>query len=119
MDYGAKTERNKKIYQMRQDGVTFSEIGKVYGLGVERVRQICLKEEWKAQRLKLIKKQGTLLLIKDIDYELHKLEKLKGNKTYAGGEYYKERLSRERKEMIEERISFLEAYKEIIEGVML
>ena len=116
MDYGAKTERNKKIYQMRQDGATFSEIGKVYGLSLERVRQIYLREERRFRYLKYKKRNGTRLIISDIEYEIHRLRKLSGDKTYSGGEYHKERLSRERKEMIEERISFLEAYKEIIDG---
>lgn len=34
-----KTERNRTIYEMRKDGATFSEIGRKYKIGVERVRQ--------------------------------------------------------------------------------
>lgn len=116
MDYGEKTERNKAIYQMRQGGATLEAIGRKFGIGKERVRQIYLREERRFRYLKYKKRNGTRLLISDIEYEIRRLRKLSGDRTYSGGEYYKERLSRERKEMIEERISFLEAYKEIVDG---
>ena len=56
MDYGEKAERNKKIYQMRQEGATLEAIGRKFGIGKERVRQIYLKEERRARYLKYKKR---------------------------------------------------------------
>lgn len=40
-----KSDRNHAIWLARKQGKTLKEIGDEYGIGKERVRQICLKEE--------------------------------------------------------------------------
>ena len=37
-------KRRHDIYEMREKGMKFREIAEIYGLSVERVRQIYLKE---------------------------------------------------------------------------
>ena len=37
--------RNLEILRLREEGMTFKEIGKKYSITTERVRQICLKLE--------------------------------------------------------------------------
>ena len=39
--------RNKQILQDRRSGMTLAAVGAKYGIGKERVRQICLKLERK------------------------------------------------------------------------
>lgn len=39
-----KAERNRDIYQLRETGLTYRAIGEMYGICVETVRQICVKE---------------------------------------------------------------------------
>jgi len=38
-----KRERNFEILRLRESGMKYAEIGKMYGICVETVRQICLK----------------------------------------------------------------------------
>lgn len=38
------TERNKEIYNLRIGGLIYKEIASIYGLSVEQVRQVFLKE---------------------------------------------------------------------------
>ena len=41
-----KKERNETIYEMRiDDGLTYKAIGFAYGISVERVRQIVMKQQ--------------------------------------------------------------------------
>ena len=42
--YAELLERRKNIYDLRQSGRTLSEIGVIYGISKERVRQIYVKE---------------------------------------------------------------------------
>lgn len=39
-----KSERNRDIYQLREAGLTYRAIGEMYGICVETVRQICVRE---------------------------------------------------------------------------
>ena len=39
-----KAERNRDIYQLREAGLTYRAIGEMYGICVETVRQICVRE---------------------------------------------------------------------------
>jgi Mor family transcriptional regulator len=36
--------RNKKIYQLRLKGVSFAELGRIYGVSKQRIFEICKKE---------------------------------------------------------------------------
>ena len=45
-------ERNRRIYYMRICGMKLKEIGEEYGIGVERVRQIVIKEARKLRGYK-------------------------------------------------------------------
>ena len=38
-------ERNQQIAKLRQEGRTYSEIAKIFGISLERVAQICRHEE--------------------------------------------------------------------------
>lgn len=46
-----KAARNASIYEERKAGAKFIEIAKKYGLTVERIRQICRKEQWYRDRI--------------------------------------------------------------------
>lgn len=37
-------ERRKKIFDMRESGMTYKDIAKIYGVTQERVRQLYLKQ---------------------------------------------------------------------------
>ena len=110
-----KTERNHAIYEMRKDGATFSEIGRKYKIGVERVRQICLREERLEKFVKFKKKQGTRLVCQSIEHEFRKLDLLEDRRSMSG-QRYADRLTEAQKKTIVERTHFLEAYQKIIEG---
>lgn len=110
-----KTERNRTIYEMRKDGATFSEIGRKYKIGVERVRQICLREERLENFAKFKKKQGTRLICQSIEHEFRKLDLLEDRRSMSG-QRYADRLTEAQKKTIDERTHFLEAYQKIIEG---
>ena len=110
-----KTERNHAIYEMRKDGATFSEIGRKYKIGVERVRQICLREERLENFVKFKKKQGTRLVCQSIEHEFRKLDLLEDRRSMSG-QRYADRLTEAQKKTIAERTHFLEAYQKIIEG---
>jgi DNA-directed RNA polymerase sigma subunit (sigma70/sigma32) len=43
-------ERNRKIYELRSQGLTFHAIGQLYGISVERVRQVYYMFVWKTRR---------------------------------------------------------------------
>lgn len=45
-----KAARNAGIYEERKAGAKFIEIAGKYGLTVERIRQICRKEQWYRSR---------------------------------------------------------------------
>ena len=108
-----KTDRNKAIYQMRQDGATLEAIGRKFGIGKERVRQIYLREERLLLFQKYKKRNGTRFTLYSIDHELRILERF-GDARYIGGDYYKGKLTEAQLQTISERIIFLEAYREII-----
>lgn len=46
-----KAARNAGIYEERKAGAKFIEIAGKYGLTVERIRQICRKEQWYRSRI--------------------------------------------------------------------
>lgn len=46
-----KAARNASIYEERKAGAKFIEIANKYGLTVERIRQICRKEQWYRSRI--------------------------------------------------------------------
>lgn len=43
-------ERNKNIWIWRQEGMTYREIGEQIDLSTERVRQICVREQRRAEQ---------------------------------------------------------------------
>ena len=45
-----KTERNKKIFKDREDGMSYAKIGKKYGLSWTAVNNICLYMEVEEMR---------------------------------------------------------------------
>lgn len=59
-------ERNKQIYYTRADGATFKAIANKYGVTVERVRQIYLKEARRAEAFKLKRLYGTFNTIENL-----------------------------------------------------
>lgn len=67
------TNRNEEIYQMRLAGSTFREIAKVYGISVERIRQICLKCQNTNQ--------------KEVESELYQLIVNENSRTFTLGLY--------------------------------
>lgn len=38
-------KRNREIYNLKENGMTYSQIGSKFNLSKERIRQICLKEQ--------------------------------------------------------------------------
>ena len=110
-----KTDRNKAIYQMRQDGATLAEIGKRFSIGKERARQIYLREERRERYMKFKKRNGTRPLCDSIEWEIKKLDNITDKRSMSG-QLRADRLTEQQKKTISERILFLEQYKEIIEG---
>jgi len=47
-----RTERNRAICSRREQGVTFAQIGREFGLSRERTRRIVVTNEYKAERAK-------------------------------------------------------------------
>ena len=62
-----KAERNRKIYEARLSGRTFLDISKEYGVGVERVRQIYLKEKRLEKWRRFNRRNGTYDTIQDLE----------------------------------------------------
>lgn len=44
--YKRDEERDRKIYRLREEGKTFNEIGKMYGISATRARQLYFREQW-------------------------------------------------------------------------
>ena len=66
-DSQEKAERNQKIYELRKAGYKFREIAENYGINVERVRQICKKEERRECRGRFTLRRGTYNTIKRLE----------------------------------------------------
>lgn len=45
-----KTERNERLYALRQEGVSFGDLGIRFGISATRARAIVLMEEARRQR---------------------------------------------------------------------
>jgi DNA-directed RNA polymerase sigma subunit (sigma70/sigma32) len=46
------------IMDLREQGKTYREIGVLFGIGKERIRQICCREEWRRSQQKNQETQG-------------------------------------------------------------
>jgi len=44
-------KRNKKIYDLNLKGVSFAELGRIYGVSKQRIFEICRKELIKAKTI--------------------------------------------------------------------
>ena len=50
--------RTREIMELREQGKTYKEIGVLFGIGKERIRQICCREEWRRSQQKNQETQG-------------------------------------------------------------
>ena len=62
-----KAERNQRIYEERKAGLKLRELADRYGVNVERIRQICKKEERREYRDRFAQRRGTYNTMKNIE----------------------------------------------------
>lgn len=101
-------DRNATIYEMRQEGYTLEAIGKRYGIGKERVRQICLRQERLEMHQTFKNRNGTRLLVDALKHEIFVLGKFDDIRRNP------KELTEAQKETIKERSLYLEEYIKII-----
>lgn len=103
-------DRNATIYEMRQEGYTLEAIGKRYGIGKERVRQICLRQERLEMHQAFKNRNGTRLLVDALKHEIFVLERFDDRRRLR----YTQELTEAQKETIKERSLYLEEYIKIV-----
>ena len=101
-------DRNATIYEMRQEGYTLEAIGKRYGIGKERVRQICLRQERLEYHNTFKNRNGTRLLVDALKHEIFVLGKFDDIRRNP------KELTEAQKETIKERSLYLEEYIKIV-----
>lgn len=101
-------DRNATIYEMRQEGYTLEAIGKRYGIGKERVRQICLRQERLEMHQAFKNRNGTRLLVDSLKHEIFVLGKFDDIRRNP------KKLTEAQKETIKERSLYLEEYIKIV-----
>lgn len=101
-------DRNATIYEMRQEGYTLEAIGKRYGIGKERVRQICLRQERLEMHQTFKNRNGTRLLVDALKHEIFVLGKFDDIRRNP------KELTEAQKETIKERSLYLEEYIKIV-----
>ena len=62
-----KSERNQRIYEERKAGLKLKELSDKYGVNIERIRQICKKEERREYRGRFARRQGTYNTMKSLE----------------------------------------------------
>lgn len=103
-DPAYKAERNRKIYEARLSGRTFVDISKEYGIGVERVRQIYLKEKRLEKRRRFIRRYGTLQNINDLQQAKERF--------YIFCKWRSRQITDEDKDLIQKIDNLIEVYSE-------
>lgn len=103
-------DRNATIYEMRKDGYTLEAIGKRYGIGKERVRQICIRQERLEYHNSFKNRNGTRLTVDHIKHEIFVLGSFDDGRTLRK----LDSLTDAQRETIKERSLYLEEYIKII-----
>lgn len=102
MDY--KAERNRRIYEERKAGLKLQEIADRYGIGKERVRQICLREERLERHRRYNRRYGTYDSINNL--------KRAKERFYSFCKWRSRQITEEDKDLIQKIDNLIEVYSE-------